>query len=164
MNEDITASKVRLVDGVGTVMGVFTKEQAISMAKEVGLDLVEVSPGADPPVCKLIDFGKYRYELRKKDKESKKNIAQTGRKEIRFRPKTDPHDLQIKMKHVVEFLADGYHVQLTMRFRGREMAFVDAGRQIMRELAKSLSEIATVESEGGEGRQLMVVLAPKAHK
>lgn len=131
------------------------------MAREIALDLVEVSPGADPPVCKLMDFGKFKYEQKKKDKESKKNQVHHGRKEIRLRPKTDKHDLEIKMKKVLEFLQDGYHVQLTMRFRGREMAFIDAGREMMHDLAKLIEEVAVVESEGKEGRQLTMILAPK---
>jgi len=143
------------------MVGVFSKEQGVAMARDAGLDLVEISPTADPPVCKIMDFGKFKYQQKKKDKESRKHTAQTGRKEIRLRPKTDKHDLQIKMKHALEFIADGYRVQLTMRFRGREMNFIDAGRQMLRELARMFEEVAVVESEGGEGRQLMIVLAPK---
>jgi translation initiation factor IF-3 len=164
VNEAITAPKVRMVDGAGTMMGIFTREQAFAMAREVGLDLVEVNPGADPPVCKLMDFGKFKYELKKKEKESRKAAAPTGRKEIRLRPKTDRHDLEIKMKRVLEFLEDGYRVQLTMRFRGREMAFMEDGRQALRELAKMLGEVAVVEGESGEGKQLTILLAPKQQK
>lgn len=131
------------------------------MAKEAGLDLVEVSPTAEPPVCKIMDFGRYRYALRKRDKESRKKTHFGERKEIRLRPKTDSNDLNRKLQHGRELLLEGYRLQLTMRLRGREMAFSELASQLLDDAVAQLADIATLESKSSEGRQIIAQLIPK---
>ena len=161
VNEAITSPQVRVVSHDGNMLGVFTKEQAIAIAQEAGLDLVEVSPGADPPVCKVLDFGRFKYAQRKRDKESRKKSHAHERKEIRFRPKTDTNDLNRKLDHARELLKEGYRIQLTMRLRGREMAYKELAAELLMDAVEALSDCATLESEGAEGRQIIAMLAPK---
>jgi translation initiation factor IF-3 len=161
VNEAITSPQVRVVSHDGNMLGVFTKEQAVAIAREAGLDLVEVSPGADPPVCKVLDFGRFKYAQRKRDKESRKKSHAHEQKEIRFRPKTDTNDLNRKLDHARELLGEGYRLQLTMRLRGREMAYKELAAELLMDAVEALADCATLESQGAEGRQIIAMLAPK---
>ena len=161
VNEDIVAPRVRVVADDGDMLGVFGSEQAVEMAQQKGLDLVEVSPDADPPVCKMMDFGRFKYAQKKREKESRKKSHSNERKEIRFRPKTDTADLQRKLDHARELLEDGYRLQLTMRLRGREMTYKEQAAQMLLSAVEQLSDVSTLESEGAEGRQIIAMLAPK---
>jgi translation initiation factor IF-3 len=145
----------------GSMLGVFDSPQAVELARQKGLDLVEVSPDADPPVCKMLDFGRFKYSQKKREKESRKKSHANERKEIRFRPKTDTADLQRKLDHARELLEDGYRLQLTMRLRGREMAYKQQAAEMLVDAVQRLSDVSTLEGEGAEGRQLIAMLAPK---
>ncbi len=165
INREIRASRVRVIDKDGNQLGVLTLMDAISRAEQVGLDLVEISASADPPVCKIIDFGKYRYQQTKKEKESKKSQHQVKVKEIKVKPNTDDHDLQTKMRHAREFLAKGNKVKITCVFRGREMAHTEFGVRIVQKMCDDLADIANPESPAKLfGKMLTVVLAPGAKK
>lgn len=165
INTEIRAPRVRVIDQDGNQLGVLTLMDAIGRAKQVGLDLVEIAPSADPPVCKIIDFGKYRYQQTKKEKESKKSQHQVKVKEVKVKPSTDDHDLQTKMRHAREFIAKGNKVKITCIFRGREMAHPEFGERIVRKLCEDLMDIATPESPAKMfGKALTVVLAPGAKK
>ena len=136
--------------------------QALAIAKQKGLDLVEISPTAVPPVCRIMDFGKYQYQEQKRTRESKKNQRVILVKEIKFRPKVDEHDYQFKKKHIERFLGEGDKVKATIFFRGRENAHPEIGRRILERLIEELSEIGTIESEPQkEGNQLHTILAPR---
>ena len=162
-NEEITARNVRVISPDGKQLGIFPTDKAIRMAKERGLDLVLVSPNSNPPVAKIMDYGKYKYELTKKAKESKQKKNQM--KQMKFRPKIDEHDYQTKVKKLKEFLEDGYKVRVTVMFRGREMAFTDKGREILERVAKDLEEISVLESPPKlEGRDMWMTLRPKSQK
>lgn len=131
------------------------------MAVEVGLDLVEISPNAEPPVCKIMDFGKYKYEQQKKESEARKKQKTIEVKEIKFRPNTDTHDYEVKMRSVVKFLDNGDKVKITMRFRGREMAHQDLGRQLLERVADDTKEIGKIDSIPKlEGRQIVMLINP----
>jgi|TARA_B110000495_G_C22745516_1_gene436957 translation initiation factor IF-3 len=131
------------------------------MAVEVGLDLVEISPNAEPPVCKIMDFGKYKYEQQKKESEARKKQKTIEVKEIKFRPNTDTHDYEVKMRSVVKFLDNGDKVKITMRFRGREMAHQDLGRQLLERVADDTKEIGKIDSMPKlEGRQIVMLINP----
>lgn len=139
--------------------------EALAKAEIVGLDLVEIAPSAEPPVCKIIDFGKYRYQLTKKEKEQKKAQHQVKVKEIKIKPNTDDHDLQVKLKHGREFIAKGNKVRITCVFRGREMLHPEYGRRLIHKMCEELSDVAAPESPAKMlGRNLSVVLAPGAKK
>ncbi len=162
-NEEITAKNVRVISPDGKQLGIFPTGRAIRMAKDRGLDLVLVSPHSDPPVAKMMDYGKYKYELTKKAKESKQKKNQL--KQMKFRPKIDEHDYQTKVKKLKEFLEDGYKVRVTVMFRGREMAFTDRGREILERVAKDLEDVSTLESPPKlEGRDMWMTLRPKVQK
>lgn len=136
--------------------------KALSMAKEAGLDLVEVSPNAEPPVCRIMDIGKFIFETRKKQKEAKKKQVQTTIKEIKFRPRTDIGDYNIKLKKLHEFLEHGDKVKITMRFRGREIVHRELGGELLKRIEKDLEELAIVEQfPKMEGRQMVMVMAPR---
>lgn len=142
-----------------------TLAEALTKAEQAGLDLVEIAPSAEPPVCKIIDFGKYRYQLTKKEKEQKKSQHQVKVKEIKIKPNTDEHDLMTKMKHSREFIAKGNKVRITCVFRGREMLHPEFGMRIIDRMCEDLSDVATPESPAKMlGRNLSVVLAPGAKK
>jgi translation initiation factor IF-3 len=165
INREIRAPKVRVIDKDGGQVGVLTLAEALAKAEGVGLDLVEIAPSADPPVCKIIDFGKYRYQLTKKEKEQKKSQHQVKVKEIKIKPNTDEHDLVTKMKHAREFIAKGNKVRLTCVFRGREMMHPEFGQRVVRRMCDDLSDVAAPESPARMlGRNLSVVLAPGAKK
>lgn len=152
---------MRLIDDEGAQVGIVSAREAQQMAEEKGLDLVEVAPNAVPPVCRLMDYGKYRYEQSKKDREARKNQRQAELKEVRLRPKTDDHDLEVKSKMARRFLLAGDKVKFTVRFRGREMAHPDIGRQMLDQLAESLQDLAIIEQKPVmEGRACSLVLAP----
>ena len=140
-------------------------EKALLMAEDVGLDLVEISPNASPPVCKIMDFGKYKYEQQKRESEDRKKQKIIEVKEIKFRPGTDIHDYDVKMRSVYKFLENGDKVKITMRFRGREMAHQELGMEMMKRVEADLTELAQVEQYPKmEGRQMTMVLAPRSKK
>ena len=161
-NQFIQADKVRVIDGEGENLGVMYTRQAIEEAAEVGLDLVEVSPNADPPVCKFLDVGKYRYEAQKKANAARKSQKTQEIKEIKMRPNIDDHDYDTKMKKVHDFIGDGDKVKITLRFRGREMAHQQIGMDLLNRVRDDVEEIAKVEAFPRlEGRQMLMVLAPR---
>ncbi|MDH5425998.1 MAG: translation initiation factor IF-3 [Gammaproteobacteria bacterium] len=162
VNEQIDCPKVRVIDAEGEQAGVMSTADAITMAKSAGLDLVEVSPNAEPPVCRIMDVGKFVFEARKKQKEAKKKQVHTTIKEIKFRPGTDIGDYNIKIKKLTEFLEHGDKVKITMRFRGREIVHRELGSELLKRIEKDLEELATVEQfPKMEGRQMVMVMAPK---
>ncbi len=158
----IQAQKVRVIDENGENLGVMYTREAIEQAAEAGLNLVEISPGADPPVAKFLDIGRYKYEAQKKANEQRKKQKTQEIKEIKMRPNIDDHDYDTKMKKVVEFLEDGDKVKLTMRFRGREMAHGQLGMAVLQRASEEVADIAKIEAHPRmEGRQMLMVLAPK---
>jgi len=162
VNERIRAREIRVIDDEGGQLGIMTPTAALALAQEKGLDLVEVSPTAVPPVCRILDYGKYLYQQNKKQHDAKKKQKQIQVKEVKFRPKTEEHDYQFKKKHIVRFLGEGDKVKATIMFRGREMAHPDYGRRILERLKKELLEAAMVEADARmEGRFLFMILAPK---
>lgn len=153
---------VRCVGPDGEMIGVLSLHEALAQAEQFGLDLVEVSPNADPPVCKILDFGKFKYEAQKKKNEAKKKQKVIEVKEIKMRPNIDDHDYQTKMRAVNRFLEEGDKVKLTMRFRGREMAHQEIGLNVLKRVQDELVEVAKVESHPKlEGRQMIMVVAPR---
>ena len=162
MNEDIEKEQVRVVDADGEMVGVISTAEGIEMAYEVGLDLVEVSPNADPPVCKILDYGEYKYETQKKANEARKKQKVIEVKEIKMRPGIDVHDYDVKMRAVKRFLGDGDKVKKTIRFRGREMAHQELGMNVLNRVREELAEEVKVELYPRmEGRMMTMVLAPK---
>ena len=162
MNDKIRVPEIRLIDHEGENRGVVDPRDAIRMAEEVGLDLVEISPNAAPPVCKIMDFGKFKYEQQKKANEAKKKQRVIEIKEVKFRPNIDIHDYEVKMRNVTRFLEDGDKVKVTLRFRGREMAHQDRGMDIMNRVKQDFAEVAKVEFEPKlEGRLMVMVMAPR---
>ncbi len=160
INGQIMADTVRVVDPEGA-HGVYTKEDALELAEQRGLDLVEISPGADPPVCKIIDYGKYRYELQKKEKEARKNAHTIALKEIRFRPHTDTHDFDFKTKHAREFLGNGDKVRAYVQFRGRDIIYKDHGMDLLARFIEELGDVAKIDQAPRmEGRRMTTILAP----
>lgn len=152
---------MRLIDDEGGQVGIVSIREAQQLAEEKGLDLVEVAPNAVPPVCRLMDYGKFRYEQSKKEREARKNQRQIDMKEVRLRPKTDEHDLEVKSNQARRFLKTGDKVKFTVRFRGREMAHPDIGRSMLEQIAETLRDIAVVEQRPAmEGRAFSLVLAP----
>ncbi len=153
---------MRLISSTGEQLGIVSTRQAMSMAEEEDIDLVEISPNAAPPVCKLMDFGKFKYEQSKKRDEAKKKQKQVQIKEIKFRPGTDDGDYNIKMRNIQRFLADGDKVKITLRFRGREMAHQQLGAQLLKRVQEDLVEVGAVEQfPKMEGRQMVMMVAPK---
>jgi translation initiation factor IF-3 len=163
VNEKIREAEVRLIDGEGGQVGVVTIEVALRMAQEASLDLVEVSPQAVPPVCRLIDYGKYKYQLSKKAQEAKKKQAVVEVKEVNLTPNTDSHDIETKQNHIRKWVADKNRVKVSVKFRGREMAHQELGYRVIDELLKGLDDIVAPESRPRfEGRRLTVTLLPKS--
>ncbi|WP_275588698.1 translation initiation factor IF-3 [Croceicoccus hydrothermalis] len=161
-NNMIQSDKVRVIDDEGENLGVMYTREAIERAAETGLDLVEVSPNADPPVCKFLDVGKFRYEAQKKANAQRKTQKTQELKEIKMRPNIDDHDYDVKMRNVNKFLENGDKVKLTLRFRGREMAHQELGMDLLKRVQDDVREIAKVEAFPRlEGRQMLMVLAPK---
>ena len=162
VNEQIEAEKVRVVNVDGEMVGVISKEEGIEIAFEAGLDLVEVSPNAEPPVCKVLDYGKYKYEAQKKANEARKKQKVIDVKEIKMRPGIDEHDYQVKMRSVRRFLDEGDKVKMTIRFRGREMAHQELGMKVLDRVREDVDELAKVEQfPKSEGRLMTMVIAPK---
>ena len=162
VNEQIEAEKVRVVNADGEMVGVISKEEGIEIAFEAGLDLVEVSPNADPPVCKVLDYGKYKYEAQKKANEARKKQKVIDVKEIKMRPGIDEHDYQVKMRSVRRFLDEGDKVKMTIRFHGREMAHQELGMKVLDRVREDVDELAKVEQfPKSEGRLMTMVIAPK---
>ncbi len=165
MNERITATEVRVIDQEGEQVGIVTIEEANTIASDVSLDLVEISPNAEPPVCRIMDYGKFRFEESKKLQSAKKKQKQTQVKEIKFRPGTDVGDYNIKLRKLVAFLEECDRTKVTLRFRGREMAHQELGLELLQRVKADLEEYGTVEQEPKmEGRLMVMVLAPKRNK
>ncbi len=161
-NQMIAVDKVRVIDENGENLGVMLTNEAIEQAAEVGLDLVEVSPNADPPVCKFLDVGKFRYEAQKKANLARKSQKTQEIKEIKMRPNIDDHDYDVKMRSVHRFIEEGDKVKVTLRFRGREMAHQELGMDLLRRVQDDIAEVAKVEAWPRlEGRQMLMVVAPK---
>jgi len=154
--------QVRLVDERGEMVGVVSRNEALDMAADAGLDLVEIAPNADPPVCKVLDFGKYKYEEQKKKNEAKKKQKVIEVKEVKFRPSIDDHDYDVKMRSMTKFIGEGDKVKVTMRFRGRELAHQELGMDVLMRVKGDLDSIAKVEQfPRMEGRQMTMVVSPK---
>ena len=165
INEQIRVREVRLIDDTGAQKGIVSTLEALRMAQDVNLDLVEVAPQADPPVCKILDYGKYRFELEKKLRDSKKKQKLQVLKEIRMQPKINDHDLSFKARHIQDFLDDGDKVKVTIRFRGRELAHTELGLDVLNNVLAKLGGDLTVEkSPAMEGRTMSMTLAPKSKK
>ncbi|MDT7525059.1 MULTISPECIES: translation initiation factor IF-3 [Idiomarinaceae] len=162
INEEIRVKEVRLIGVEGEQIGVVAIQDAINAAEEAGVDLVEISPNAEPPVCRLMDYGKFVYEKAKNAKEQKKNQKQIQVKEVKFRPGTDEGDYQVKLRNLTRFLEGGDKTKVTVRFRGREMAHQELGIDLLNRIKTDLEEISTCESfpRRAEGRQMIMVLAP----
>ena len=161
VNDRIRATEIRLIGAEGENVGVVTPGRAMQLAEEAGLDLVEISPNATPPVCKIMDFGKFKYENQKKEAEARKKQKIIEIKEVKFRPNTDTHDYEVKMRNVVRFLEGGDKVKVTLRFRGREMAHTDLGRNLLERVADDVKEIGKVENMPRiEGRQMVMMIGP----
>ncbi len=158
----IQSDKVRVIDENGENLGVMYTREAIEQANEIGLNLVEISPNADPPVAKFLDVGKHRYEAQKKANQARKTQKTQDIKEIKMRPNIDDHDYDVKMRSVTKFIGEGDKVKMTLRFRGREMAHQELGIELLRRVQEDVTEIAKVEAFPRlEGRQMVMVLAPK---
>lgn len=165
INRQVRAPKVRLIGPQGDQVGIVSSREALTMAQDAGLDLVEIAPNAAPPVCKIIDYGKFRYDQTKREKESKKTQHQVKVKEVKLKPNIDEHDFQTKLKRAQGFLEKGFKVKVTCWFRGREMAYPQLGRKVMDRMCDELQEIAHVEARAKMmGRSMICVLAPQAAK
>ena len=161
-NEQITASEVRVISSNGSQLGIISIREALNRAEDEGFDLVEVSPDAKPPVCKIIDYGKLKYKEQKSKKEAKKKQKTIEVKEIKMRPGIDTHDYQVKIKALNKFISGGNKVKVSMRFRGREMEHQNLGFNLLKKLTQEVSEYAKVEvPPKGEGKQIMMILVPQ---
>lgn len=162
VNDRIRAPEIRLIGADGENVGVVTPARALMMAEEAGLDLVEISPTAVPPVCKIMDYGKFKYEQQKREAEARKKQHIIEIKEVKFRPGTDTHDYEVKMRAVMRFLEEGDKVKVTLRFRGREMAHQDLGLELLNRVKADVGDAGKVESMPKlEGRQMVMMIAPK---
>ena len=165
INEEIRDAEVRVIDDEGTMLGILPIDEALRIAEEKNLDLVNVSPNANPPVCKILDYGKYRYEIQKREKDAKKRQKVTEVKEVRLSTFIEEHDIQVKANTACKFLQDGDKVKVSLRFRGRELGHTDLGKEVMEKFAELCSEYATVDKNPVmEGRVLTMFLAPKTDK
>lgn len=161
INGEITVREVRLIDASGSNVGVVGTREALAMAEEANLDLVEVAPAASPPVCKILDFGKFQYEQAKRDRAARKQQKTVEVKEIRLRPKTNEHHRSFKVRDARRWLEEGMKVKVRVRFQGREITYPEIARQLLADIARDLSDIAVVEqSPGMEGRTMLMVLGP----
>ncbi|MFN4099785.1 MAG: translation initiation factor IF-3 [Pararhodobacter sp.] len=162
VNDRIRATEIRLIGADGENVGVVTPARALEMAVEAGLDLVEISPNAVPPVCKIMDFGKFKYEQQKREAEARKKQKIIEIKEVKFRPGTDTHDYDVKMRSMQKFLDEGDKVKVTLRFKGREMAHQELGLELLHRVAADVAEIGKVENMPRlEGRQMVMMIAPR---
>lgn len=165
VNETIRAREVRLIDANGDQLGVKTRNEALEIAQKRNLDLVLVAPGAKPPVCRIMDYGKYRYEQQKKEKEARKKQRVINVKEVRFSPVIGDHDFNTKLRNARKFIENGDKVKASVRFRGRAITHKELGREVLDRLAEELKDIATVETKAKmEGRQMFMMLAPHSEK
>lgn len=165
VNEEIRAREVRLIDSEGEQVGIVPFREALRLAQEKELDLVNIAPTAKPPVCRIMDYGKFRYEQQKKEKEARKNQKVVEIKEVRLSPTIEEHDFQTKLRNTVKFLESGNKVKLTIRFRGRAITHAEIGQQVMEKLAKEVEHLCTVERKPKiEGRSMIMILAPKTDK
>ncbi|HKI77323.1 MAG TPA: translation initiation factor IF-3 [Ignavibacteriaceae bacterium] len=161
VNEEIRASQVRVIDVDGAQLGVFTVKDALKLSSERGQDLIEIAPQAKPPVCKIIDYGKFRYEQQKREKLQRKNQVVSILKEIRLHPNTDVHDFEFKAKHAINFLEEGNKVKVSVMFKGREMAYTEKGEELLNRFLEKVEDIAKIESPiKMEGRNMNVILVP----
>ncbi len=162
INREIRAATVRVIDAEGTQLGILALADALAEAAKGGFDLVEVAPNSAPPVCRIMDYGKFRYQQSKKLQDAKKSQTVIQIKEIRLRPKTEAHDLQVKIRHVRKFLEQRDKVKITMMFRGREITYAELGRKIMEEIKESLADGAVIEQHPKlEGRNMIMILSPR---
>jgi len=162
VNGDIRAREVRVVGAEGEQLGIKQLREALQLATDLNLDLVNVAPTAKPPVCRIMDYGKYRYEMQKKEKENRKNQKIVDVKEVRFSATIDEHDYQTKFRNVTKFLKEGDKVKCSVRFRGREITHADVGQRVLERLAKEVDDIAVAERRPKlEGRSMIMILAPK---
>ena len=165
LNEEIRDKEIRLIGADGAQLGIVSAEQANEMAEEQGLDLVKISPNATPPVCKIMDYSKFCYDQKKKEKDAKKNQKVVEIKEIRMSPSIDTNDFNTKAKNAMKFLKEGNRVKVSVRFRGREMAHTNLGEKLLIEFAEACSELSTMEKNPKlEGRFMAIFLAPKSSK
>lgn len=165
INEEIRDKELRVIDNDGTQLGIMSLEDALTLANDKKLDLVNISPNANPPVCKILDYGKYRYELQKKEKEAKKKQKVTSVKEIRLSTFIEAHDIQVKAKTAIKFLKDGDRVKVSLRFKGREKDYASKGLEVMNLFAESVASVGTIEKKPEfEGRSLIMIVAPKTDK
>ncbi|MCW1950074.1 MAG: translation initiation factor IF-3 [Octadecabacter sp.] len=165
VNDRIRAPEIRLIGADGENAGVVTPERAMQMADDAGLDLVEISPNASPPVCKIMDFGKFKYETQKREAEARKKQKIIEIKEVKFRPNTDTNDYDVKMRNVFKFLDNGDKVKVTLRFRGREMAHQNLGRELLERVAEDTKEHGKIENfPKMEGRQMVMIIGPLPQK
>jgi len=163
INQLIRVREVRVIDSEGNQLGIMPIEEALLAAVDAGLDLVEISPNAEPPVCKIMDFGRFKYEQTKKQAEAKKKQASFQIKEIKVRPKTSDHDLDVKVNHIIRFLEKKDKVKISLLFRGREVTLSHLGREVLEKVVEKTKDVSIVEQEPKmEGRIMMMVLAPKA--
>ena len=161
INERINNPEIRLIGAEGENVGLVSPNRGIEMAEAVGLDLVEISPNANPPVCKIMDFGKFKYEQQKRESEARKKQKIIEVKEVKFRPGTDTNDYDVKMRNVYKFLANGDKVKITLRFRGREMAHLNLGRELLERVAEDVKDSGKVENMPKmEGRQMIMMIGP----
>ena len=162
INEEIRVREVRLIDSEGAQLGIFATKDALHLAEEKQLDLVEISPAAKPPVCKIMDFGKYKYEQSKREKEAKKKQKIISVKEVKLRPNIEDHDFEVKAKNATRFLKDGDKVKATIIFRGREIVHTQLGQKLLKRLAEHVQEISLVERQPKlEGKNMIMILSPK---
>ena len=162
VNKSISAKSVRVITDNGEMLGVVQIEEALRMASDQGLDLVEVSPKASPPVCKIIDYGKYKYRIQKKQAEARKKQKTFEVKEVKLRPGIEDHDYGVKLKSIQRFLSDGDKVKITLRFKGREMAYQQRGMEILKKLESSIEQLAKIEQAPTlEGKHMIMVVAPR---
>ena len=161
VNGRIRAPEIRLIGADGENVGVVPPQRGMELAEQAGLDLVEISPNANPPVCKIMDFGKFKYEQQKRESEARKKQKTIEVKEVKFRPNTDTHDYDVKMRNVIKFLEKGDKVKVTLRFRGREMAHQNLGRELLERVAEDIKELGKVENMPKmEGRQMIMMIGP----
>ncbi len=165
VNRRIRAREVRVVDAEGNQVGVVSVHEALALAQEAGLDLVEVAPSARPPVCRIMDYGRYKYDMKKRAQETKRKQTVVSVKEVKIRPKTDIHDYEFKKRNAVRFLEDGDKVKFTVVFRGREITHKEIAFQRLRTVVEDLKDLAQVEQEPKmEGRTMSMILAPRVTK
>ena len=162
INEEIRSKELRVIDTDGSQLGIMSRQEALDISEEKKLDLVCISPKANPPVCKILDYGKYKYELQKKEKEAKKKQKVISVKEVKLRPGIETHDFNFKVKNAMRFIAEGNKVKATIMFRGRELSHPEMGKELLLKVAEAMQDAVTVEREPKlEGKNTIMILAPK---